>query len=163
MNKLSTIAGFVAVSLLCSLQLNAQELGAEHQKAAKAALAASKTTDQFDQILPTISANLKSEIISARPDLADLITLVVDEETLKLAARRGDLENESATIYGRVFSEEELKQIAEFYSSTTGQKLLREAPIITRELNKASQIWATGIIRDLKEAVAAGMKEKGAE
>ncbi len=142
---------------------SAQDISPELMKASKAALAASGATDQFDGILPNISAKVKSDIISSRPDLADVVSMIVDEETLKLAMRRGDLEKESATIYGGAFSVEELDKIAVFYKSSAGQKLLKEAPVLIREMNKASKIWAAGIARDLNAAVDKRLKEKGIE
>ena len=157
----AALMAFMVVGSFGTAQIQAQELTPSHIKAAKSALAASGATDQFDRILPAIANKAKSDIIAARPDLADAVTLIVDDETLKLAPRRGDLENESAVIYGRVFTEEELKQIQEFYSSSAGQKLLKEAPVITRELNNASKIWGGGMVRDLNQAVDKTMKEKG--
>ncbi len=157
----TALATILMLGAMGSLQVHAQELTTSHIKASKSALAASGATDQFDRILPAIANKVTSDIIAARPDLADIVTLIVNEETLKLAPRRGDLENESATIYGRVFTEEELKIVEKFYSSSAGQKLLKEAPVIRRELNKASKIWASGIVRDLNEAVDKNMKEKG--
>lgn len=157
----ATFATILLLGAMGTLQLQAQEIVPSHIKAAKSALAASGATDQFDRILPAIADKVKSDIIAARPDLADVVTLIVDEEILKLAPRRGDLETESATIYGRVFSEEELKEVETFYSSSAGQKLLKEAPVIRRELNNASKLWGSGILRDLNEAVDKRMKEKG--
>ena len=163
-NSIRNGAAFATILMLGamgSLQLQAQEITPSHIKASKSALAASGATDQFDRILPAIADKVKSDIIAARPDLADIVSLIVDEETLKLAPRRGDLENESAKIYGRVFTEEELMEIQKFYSSSAGQKLLKEAPVIRRELNNASKLWGGGIVRDLNEAVDKRMKEKG--
>lgn len=165
MTRISKIGGLAAtlmmLSSIATMPLQAQELTPSHIKMSKAALASSGATDQFDLILPSVAAKVKNNIISSRPDLADAVTAVVDEETLKLAPRRGDLENEAAALYGRVFTEEELTQIATFYKSSAGQKLLKEAPIISRELGKAAKIWATGIDRDLNAAVGKKMKEKG--
>jgi hypothetical protein len=144
-------------------QLSAQELSPSHLKASKQALAASEATSQFDRILPSVAGKMKTDIIASRPDLADIVSLIIDEEALKLAARRGDLENESAAIYGRSFTEEELNQISAFYQSSAGQKLLKDAPVLTRELNKASKIWGAGIVRDLNQAVTKRLKEKGIE
>ncbi len=165
MTKISGFGGFVvALTLLAGIHhAVAQELQPSHLKASKEALAASNATIQFDNILPSVAEKLKSDIISSRPDLAQSVSAIIDEETLKLAVRRGDLENESAAIYGRAFSEEQLKQISKFYASSAGQKLLKEAPLLTRELNKASQIWGSGIVRDLKLAVAKQMAAKGIE
>jgi hypothetical protein len=165
MTKISRFGGFVvALALLAGTQqIVAQELNPAHIKAAKQALAASGATLRFDNILPSVAAKMKTEIIASRPDLADSVTSIIDEETLKLAVRRGDLENESAAIYGRVFAVEELKQISDFYNSVAGKKLIKEAPVLARELNKASQIWGAGIQRDLALAVSKAMKEKGVE
>ena len=118
--------GRLAISVLLLtgslvISADAQNISAEMMKASKAALAATGATDQFDGILPNLSAKVKSDIISSRPDLADLVSVIVDEETLKLATRRGDLENESATIYGGAFSIKELNEIAAFYRSSAGQ------------------------------------------
>lgn len=157
----AVLATFVTMGSFAVPHVQAQELVPSHLKASKSALAASGATDQFDRILPAVASKVKSDIIAARPDLADMVSVIVDDETLKLAPRRGDLENESAVIYGRVFTEEELKLIEVFYSSSAGQKLLKEAPVITRELNKASKIWGSGIVRDLNAAVDKVMKEKG--
>ena len=70
-----------------------------------------------------------------------LISSVVDEKALAIAARRADLEREAALTYARVFSEEQLNAIADFYSSDAGQKLLSDGPIVTRELFRAAEIW----------------------
>ncbi len=159
----SLLVATMLVAGVASPLFAAEDLSPSHRKASKVALSASGATDLFDNILPAIAEKVKSDIIAARPDLADMVTDLVDEETLKLAARRGDLENESADIYGRIFSEEEMNQISAFYTSVAGKKLLKEAPILTRELNNASKIWAAGIVRDLSQAVDQKMKEKGIE
>src|SRR5690606_33664743 len=72
---------------------------------------------------------------------------------LSLAARRGDLERESALAYARVFSEQQLKEIAEFYNSETGQKLIADGPIVVREIIQAAEIWQRGVARDLARQV----------
>ena len=164
MKNTSKFAGLAVALILASgigtSQIAAQELSKDHIKASKSALAASGATDQFDRILPSVAAKVKNDIISARPDLADAASTIVDEETLKLAVRRGDLELESAAIYGRIFTVEELKQISMFYSSEAGKKLLKEAPVLTRSLNNASKVWAKGIVRDLNQAVEKRMIEQ---
>jgi hypothetical protein len=52
-----------------------------------------------------------------------------------------------------VFSEQELNEIAAFYSSPTGKKLMSDGPIVMRELVKAAEIWQVGISRDLAAEV----------
>ena len=54
-----------------------------------------------------------------------------------------------------MFSEQDLNDIATFYNSDAGKKLLADGPIVTRELFKAADIWQRGIARDLAQSVGA--------
>jgi uncharacterized protein len=130
----------------------------EQMTAARAAIAAIKATDQFDGILPQAAESLKGEMIQKDPNLESTITSAVDEEVIKLAARRADLENEAARAYANIFTVEELNGIATFYNSDVGKKLIAEGPLATREVIKAANIWQTGVARDLAQAVATKVK-----
>jgi hypothetical protein len=130
-----------------------QDISETHLKAAYAAVDAINATDVYDQILPEVALALKRELIQKDPNLQPLISATVDEKTLELASRRGDLEHEAALAYAKVFSEEELKQMSDFYNSEVGQKLISDGPIVTREVAQAAQIWQRGIARDLAQAV----------
>lgn len=133
---------------------SAQEITDAHLQAAREAISAIHATEQFDEILPNAARALKGELIQKDPNLEGLITKTVDEKALALAARRLDLETESARAYAKAFSEEELKAISTFYTSPAGKKLLSEGPIVTREVVKAANVWQNGVARDLARDVA---------
>lgn len=148
-------AGVIVLSALAiSGQAIAQDISDEHKAAARAAITALGATDQFDAILPAAAENLKSSLIQATPDLQEIIGATVDEKVFEMVPRRGDLEREAAEIYAKSFTIEELKAIAEFYSSEPGKKLIENGPLVTRELLKAAEIWSNGIARDLSTEVA---------
>jgi hypothetical protein len=148
-------AGLAAIAVLAiTIPASAQEISETHVRAARAALNAINATDQFDMVLPQAAQALKTELIQKDPHLQNLIIATVDEKALTLAGRRADLEREAALAYARVFSEDELKEVAAFYDSETGKKLLSDGPIVTREVFRAADIWQRGIARDLAEAVA---------
>ena len=144
----SRCAMVMAFSLLATTSF-AQEYSASHIAQAKAAIAATRATDSFDTILINASGQLKNRLTANNPDQADRISIVVDEEAIALAARRGDLELEAARIFAGAFSEQELAGLAEFFSTPTGTKYLESTPVLARELGKAARIWANGINRDL--------------
>ena len=146
---------FTLVFLVVAAPTFAQdaEISESHLKAAREAVAAIKATEEFDRILPQAAAALKQELIQKNPDLQEAIIQIVDEETIALAARRADLEKEAALAYARVFSEQQLNEIAAFYNTETGKKLISDGPIVTRELFKAADIWQRGVARDLAENV----------
>ncbi|MGL4490610.1 MAG: DUF2059 domain-containing protein [Rhizobiaceae bacterium] len=137
---------------------NAQEITAEHLKQARAAIASIGATNQFDTILPQAAEALKAEMIQKDPNLGALITTTVDNEVLSLVARRGDLENEAARVYAKVFTEAELKAIGEFYATDVGKKLLSDGPLATRQLVDAANIWQAGVARDLAQNVGEKMR-----
>jgi len=154
--KRARLFAFTAAVAFAALTLpsKAQEVAETHLKAARAAIEAIDATGDFDNILPEAAQRLKAELIQQSPNMEDLINATVNEQALALAGRRADLENEAALAYARVFSEEELNTIAEFYNSPTGKKLLQDGPIVTREVHKAADIWSRGIIRDLSNGVS---------
>lgn len=146
------LAAAMAFSML-SMNAVAQEISDSHLKAARQAVAAINATADYDVVLPQAAQNLKSQLIQQSPNMVDLINQTVDEKALELASRRADLEQEAALAYARVFSEEHLNAIAEFYNSEAGKKLVADGPIVIREVAKAGEIWRRGIVRDLSNAV----------
>lgn len=151
----------VASSLVLTGSLaHAQEISESHLAAARAAITAIQSTDQFDSIIPASAERLKVSLIRANGDLQEIISATVDEEALKIVPRRGDLEREAAQIYAKAFSEEELTAIADFYMSPAGQKLIENGPLVTRELIKSAEIWSSGVSRDLAQNVNKALQEK---
>jgi len=134
------------------------DVSESHLAAARKAIAAVNATDQFDSILPTAAAQLKAELIRKNPDMSNAIISTVDEETLSLVSRRAALEQEVARVYTRIFTEPELNEIAAFYETPAGKKLLEEGPIIAREVVQAVEIWQRGIARDLASNVGEKLK-----
>jgi uncharacterized protein len=152
----ATALGFVAMAY----PVAAQEISDTHMRAARAAITALGATQEFDLILPEAAFALKGELIQKNPDLVQVINRTVDETALALAARRADLQRETAISYARNFSEEELNTIAEFYSSDAGQKLLEVGPVVMREVYRAAEIWQNGVARDLAVEVAQKLEEE---
>jgi len=139
----------------------AQEASESHLAASKRALVATRSTNRLDAILPQMAQQAKAELIRNRPDKEAEITLLVDEAAISLAGRRGDLEGEIVQIFARVFTEEELTAIADFYETEAGKKFLSETPVIIREIDRASRVWSNGVQRDLAEAVREKMTAAG--
>ncbi|MGF0538450.1 DUF2059 domain-containing protein [Agrobacterium sp. ES01] len=150
-------------SVVLGATAHAQDVSDEQLKEARSAISALGLTDRFDTILPGLAERLKAQLIQAYPNYLDEISATVDKKAIALASRRADLEKEAALVYAKAFTTEELKSIADFYSSDVGKKLLKDGPIAQRELLKAADIWASGIARDLnKETTEELVKNLGA-
>ncbi|SIQ96811.1 hypothetical protein SAMN05880561_106222 [Rhizobium sp. RU33A] len=157
MGRFASIAVIAGSVMLGAVSAKAQDVPAEHLQAAREAISALGVTDRFDAILPNIVDRLAAQLIQAYPNLQDVISAKVEEEALKLAARRADLEREAAVVYANAFTAAELNEISAFYGSETGKKLLKDGPIATRELLKAADIWTAGIARDLEQQANASL------
>lgn len=157
------ITSAALISALAVPFASAQEISEAHLKAARAAVTAIRATSDFDAILPQAAIALKNQLIQQNPDMQALIEKTVDEKSIALATRRADLEKEAATAYAKLFSEEDLNNIAAFYTSETGKRLLSDGGKVTGEVLKAADIWQRGIARDLATQVAEVLaKEAGA-
>lgn len=154
-NRVRRFSAILAASAVFTFSSPAfsQDVSEGHLKAARAAVAAIDATDPFDNILPQAAAALQQQLIQKNPDMQELIGRTVSEKALALASRRADLEKEAALAYAKVFSEKELTEIAAFYNSDTGKKLLDSGQAVTRELLKAAEIWQNGLARDLAQQV----------
>lgn len=153
--RLASIVMALSAMLVANSQAQ-EEVSDAHLSAARKAISAIRATDEFDGIISAAAAELKVQLYQKNPDLQPLISIIVDETALGLASRRTDLEREAALAYAKAFTEGELNDIATFYTSATGKKLIADGPIVTRELFKAADIWRAGIARDL--AVESGKK-----
>jgi hypothetical protein len=163
LSRVRMVAAGVAIATVFAVSPSlAQEISETHMKAARAAVAAIKATQEFDGILPAAARALKNQLTQQSPDLYDLIDKTVNEKAMAMTARYGDLEKEAATAYAKVFSEADLNAIAAFYSSDAGKRLLSDGPIVTRELLKAADIWQRGVARDLAVQVAEILAKQGA-
>ncbi len=161
-NKIAVYALAAMIFAVGAVQsVVAQEATESHLTAAKRAITATRSTDRLDIILPQMAEEAKAELIRNRPDEEAQLTVLVDEAALTFASRRGDLENEVAQVFAKVFSEAELVSIADFYESEAGKKFLAESPIVVREMTEASRIWAGGVQRDLQALIQEKLKEKG--
>jgi len=98
--------------------------------------------------------------MSKDPNLEAVISETVEEEAIKLAPRRADLEKEVALAYARHFTQEELTSIANFYSSEAGQKLLQQGPVAMNDTLAAFDIWRQGLAQDLSVNVARALSQK---
>jgi len=154
------VAYFLLTGFVATNSALAQTVSDSHLKEARAAIAAIHATDRFDAFLGNTARELKNELMRKDPNLERIISETVEEEAIGLATRRSDLEKEVARIYAKYFTEEELKQIAAFYSSDAGQKLLAQGPNAVVDADGAYNIWRQGIAQDLAANVGRNLAQK---
>ncbi|MBN9000428.1 MAG: FAD-dependent oxidoreductase, partial [Rhizobiales bacterium] len=135
-SRMSFRASALALGIVAGLAgaARADEVTPAHLAAAKEAIDAAQNFKGFDNLLPLLAQQTQNRLIRLRPDQHQLISQVVDAESLALATRRVDLDNDVARIMAKYFSEEELQQIAAFYKTPAGIKFATLLPKVRRVL-----------------------------
>lgn len=154
---LYNLAGFL---VFCLGYAHAQKISDSHLQAARKVITAIHATDQFDIFLPRTMLELKNELMRKDPNLEKIISQTVEEQALLIVQRRTDLENEAIRIYAIYFTESELNDIAKFYSSPVGKKLLESGPKAVADSISAFDVWCQGVARDLVENVEGALDKK---
>ncbi len=128
----------------------AQETYSEsHLNAAKAVAVETKMLEPFDSILFVLSEQTVSAFTQSDPTRAEEIAQVVQDVAISLAPRRTELNKEIYKIWASKFSEEELLQLAEFYSTPLGSKLRDVLGEVTGRSVAASREWQDTLSVDM--------------
>ena len=157
------IAALVVTATMLAAPGRAADVTPEHMAAALEAVHSAKASKGFDNVLPLLSEKVQDQIIRLRPDLYKQITDVVQQEALKLIARRGDLDNDVARIWANAFSQEELESITAFYKSPAGLKFVDVGPKVIGDSLQAVKGWSDRVGEELLEKSRAELKKQGVE
>ena len=157
--RIFALSAITSLFLMTSSFAQDQDYSAEHLKAARAAIKATRATETFDAILINAATGIKNSFTATNPNFADQIADIVDEEAIALAVRRGDLEKEAARLFAANFAVEELNEIAAFFTSPAGVKYLKRTQPLALQLSKAARTWANGISRNLRVNVEKKVQE----
>lgn len=112
----------------------------------------------FDQVLPNIADQTKNAFIRANPQMQLGIIDIVDRVALTLVPRRPELNQYLARVWASAFTNEEMQDLIDFFSTDTGKKFgSMQARLLTVE-TAAAQQWAAEIAAELRSKVQAELR-----
>ncbi|MEJ0097076.1 MAG: DUF2059 domain-containing protein [Bauldia sp.] len=120
-----------------------------------------KASRGFDNILPSLATQVEDQLIRTRPDLHDQITTAVEAVALKLATRRAELDDATARVWAKAFTEDELKTIAAFYKTSAGAKFAEVGGTVYSDTMAAVQQWSDRVGSELLEDSRTELKNEG--
>ncbi|MDE2364191.1 MAG: DUF2059 domain-containing protein [Hyphomicrobiales bacterium] len=126
-------------------------------------LTASGVAKSFDIAVPQMLDSIGTRVTQTRPDLIRDLNAVMEQIKPEFDKRVDTLIDQGARAYAKRFSEDELKQIASFFKSSTGAKYVASQPAILNDLFVAFQAWQQQISGDMMARVREEMKKKGHE
>jgi len=105
-------------------------------------MALTHTTLLDKQIIGAMEANVRPAITNALPPgeyRAKLVDLFVAKYKSKLNPE--ERKERAIPVYDKHFSAAEIKEMIRFYETPLGQKVLKEMPVVTAELQQMGQAW----------------------
>ena len=116
------------------------------------------TSRLFDEILPNIADEAKNAFIRANPQMQLGIISVVDKAAVDLVRRRPELDDYLARVWAAGFTNEEMQQLIDFFSTDTGKKYSVSLPKLLAVETAAAQEWGKSVADELNQKVQAELQ-----
>ena len=115
----------------------------------------------FDPVIVSVVEQTKGALQQTNPQLAKDLNDVGNQLRNEFAPRRGELLAEAAKFYAARFTEQELKDMATFYKSPLGKKMVTQEPAVLEEAFNFVQQWAPRVGEEVMNRFRAEMRKKG--
>lgn len=140
-----------------------EEFSESHLEAARQVVVATKALESFDNILPVLAEQTRTLFIQSDPSRTQEISDVTTNVAIKMAERRKELNKTVYEVWARRFSEEELRQLAEFYNTPLGVKLSENGPVIAALAIGAARQWQDQISTEMVAQVREELDKAAAQ
>lgn len=124
-------------------------------------LKASGSTRGFEDMIPQFLDQIRLRYVTQRPEIAQMINDAALALIPEFVKRRDELNAQIAKLYTQRFSEDELKQLADFYRSPLGQKLASQQIDVLQQSVPMVQAWSRKLTEDMALRVKDEVKKKG--
>ena len=117
---------------------------------------------QVQDYLNGVRMELSYALARSNNKAPDAMASVVDELFMPdFVTRRGELASAFIDAWAATFTEDEMKQIAVFYNSPVGDKLIKSMPQITQTQMAFGRDWASHIVNDEVQKNGAKLRARG--
>ncbi len=158
--RLACVAAMVIGCLIGAA--HAQQPTASALTAAKEVVELKGGNNMFDPVIVNVVDQTRTALLRTSPQLAKELNEVASAVVVEYASKRAELIAEAAKFYAGRFSEQELKDIATFYRSALGKKMLAQEPLVLDEtFSYIQQQWAPKFAEEVMVRIRADMKKKG--
>jgi hypothetical protein len=150
---------FFATLIVAPVQ--AQSPNPDAATAARELVNTMKLADQFKAILPTIFQHLKPAIVQNRPEVGRDFDAMAPILLDKMNGRLGELVDAVVLVYAGNFTATELRDLAAFYQTPTGQKLLQKTATVTQQTMLVGQKFGQSAAADAQQQMLEELRKKG--
>jgi hypothetical protein len=115
----------------------------------------------YEPMVPGVIERVKSMLLQTNPTLGKDLEVVATSLRKTFAPRTSELLSSIATLYASRFSEAELREIAAFYRSPTGKKVIEFEPRIFDEALDGLKGWQEKFAEDVISQFRTQMRKRG--
>ena len=168
MNKLSRTGKWAAsIGLALTMAFGAvapvlaQEISPEALALARKYVDLTDKNSVYEALLVRTAQETSKLFSQQNPDLHDKIDAAIGKILETYKGKKDDLFNQFARVYATTFTQDELQQIVDFYSSPTGQKLSSSTIPIQNGLGAVMKVYTYNFGTEFVSKVRAELKAEG--
>jgi hypothetical protein len=128
---------------------------------AKEILAAKNVQLIYQEAVPGLVQRAKAVFLQSNLNLQKDLDEVAIKVAKDLAGREQEVGEQMAKIYGNLFTEAELKDLAAFYKSPLGKKVIDNEPQAFAQTRVFMNQWAEKFVEEINTKIKAEMKSRG--
>lgn len=114
------------------------------------------------QMVQVVSTQMIAVVKQRRPDIPERSLEVVPEAIGEVVdENRGSLTELLVGLYAKYFTDDEVKQLTQFYLSNAGRKLVQVTPMLVVDSVMIGQQWGQSIAPQIEKRVTDKLKAKG--
>ena len=153
----------MAVTLLvgAALPALAQEIAPEQLALARKYVDLTDKAGIYEATLVQTAAQTSKLLSQQSPDITDKIDAAIGKVLETYKGKKDDLFNQFARVYATTFTQEELQQIVDFYSTPTGIKLASSAQDVNAGIRRVMQVFTYNFGTEFVTKVRAELKAEG--
>jgi hypothetical protein len=130
---------------------------------AKDILASKNVSTIYQGAVPGLVQRTKDVLLQSNLNYQKDLNEVAVQVAKDLAGREKEIGEEMARIYATVFTEQELKELAAFYKSPLGTKVIAQEPVAFNQARQYMDQWAQKFGEEINGKFRAEMKKRGKE
>ena len=131
--------------------------------AAKDLLTVMGSTNQFKTAIETMTQGMSAMVKQKQPGKAKEIDEVFASMKQKFLARSNEAIDMVAPLWAEKFTVEELGQIAAFFKSPIGAKLIEVQPEVMRRSMQMGMAWGQKIGKEVEDEARVELKKRGVD
>lgn len=115
----------------------------------------------YETTIVRAGINTYKQLLPQNPTIAVQLNKAIETVLSSYKDKKGDLFDQLARLYAITFTMDELKEIVDFYSTPTGQKLTKANAQLNPAVQRIMTIFSTNLSKEFFAKVRAELKAQG--